>query len=369
MWGLKTMAEKKIEKEYEDVDPKFDEVGKVDSGDRDGNFIQWSLLQEEMVAREIVASFGVMRKKTLKGFDRLVTKIYVENLYSEFKRKSSNLKEITVEDKRLYDCLTIPIVPVRKKIPSAFKSWFTKTSAEDELILNGLIDPIQDESKMIFGILNKNQMAAAIAGGQQAFHELQVGVSFKMINIRMIEWGQNYNLILTDKVTQALTSDIKFSMLEGLQNREGIQELRTRIIKIFDKPIPVKVPALVKDGKVVRKAYTYALSPEQWATMTARSETIRWAASGKLEGYRQSGIVKKVRFIATGDHKTCGECSLNDGVEYTLEEAQGVIPLHCQGRCTWGAVIEEKIKAIASQVIVYKELVLKNVKKLYLKIS
>ena len=354
-----------LNKKYEDIDSGLDSLKETEAGDKDSNFYQWSLLQEEMVAREITSSFRKMKTKTLKNFDRLVTKIYIENLYSEFKRKSSSLKQITVEDKRLYDSLTIPIVPIRKKIPSEFKAWFSKTSAEDELILNNLITPTQDESKIICGILDKNQMSAATTGGKQAFYELGIGTSFKMINVRMIEWGKNYDLVLSDKVSQSVVSDIKFSMLEGLQNREGIPELRQKIVQIFDKPIPVKVPALVKNGKVVRKAYVYALSPEQWSTMVARSETIRWAASGKLEGYRQSGIVKKVRFIATGDHRTCDECSLNDGVEYTLEEAQGVIPLHCQGRCTWGAVISEKVKSENNQGIFFKEIILRRIKNLY----
>jgi len=338
-------------KKYENIEPKFDKTEIVLKGDPDSNFLQWQLLQEAMVAEEIVASFERMKTKTLDVFDKIMTSKYIENLYTEFKEKSVSLKRIEVEDIRLQKSLIIPIAPIRKKIPTEFKSWFEKGMKEDEKKLEELIAAIEEENENIVGVLDQNQIKAGTAGGQQAFYELGIATVFVMANKRMIEWGKNYNKILCDKVSQTMTGDIKFTILEGLQNREGVPELKARILKIFDKPIPVKVPALIHEGKVVRKAYTYALSPEQWAIMVSRTETIRWTATGKLEGYKQTGLVKKVQFVATGDHRTCEDCLLMDGEIFTLEEAQGVIPLHCLGRCTWASVIEEKLKGYGLTIL------------------
>jgi len=352
-------------KKYEDIEPTFDDASTALKGDPASNLVQWQLLQEAMVSEEIIALLSSMKTKTLDVFDEIITQEYIDDLYEEFVKKSVSLKKVEVEDIRLQKSLIIPIVSVRKKIPMEFKSWFEKGTKEDQENLEELIAAIEEEPEKVVNILNQNQEKAMTTGGQQSFYELGIAAAFAITSYKMMEWGKNYNTVLCDKVSQSMTSDIKFAMLEGLQNREGIPELKNRIVKIFDKPVPVKVPALIKNGKVVRKAYAYALSPEQWAIMVSRTETIRWLATGKLEGYKQSGLVKKVRFTATGDHRTCEDCLLLDGELYTLDEAQGVIPLHCLGRCTWIAVLEEKLKGYGLTIL--SGLATRTIKKLYSK--
>jgi len=68
----------------------------------------------------------------------------------------------------------------------------------------------------------------------------------------------------------------------------------------------------------------------------ARTEAIRAVASGTLQRYR-TNEVKKVRWL-DGQIGACPECAQMDGREFTLEEAEGMIPLHPMCRCCWTPV-------------------------------
>ena len=77
------------------------------------------------------------------------------------------------------------------------------------------------------------------------------------------------------------------------------------------------------------------MSNEAWAVTTARTETTRGFIEGKLDGYRQTGVVGSVILVVTPDERLCPACSGLGGTEYKLENAGGIIPIHASCRCTF----------------------------------
>ena len=351
-----------LQKKYREIDPRYDssEVAWGTEQDVGSNFFQWHLMQEGMVASEIVRILREQKVKTMLKFDELINKLVLKKMTDKFHKTNVVVKKTLVEDGRLIKSMALPFLTYRRKIPVQFRDWFEKASGELPLIemmaeING------DE---IANVLNKNMKAAYRVGGQQALYEFNIAIVFHLVNEHVIEWGRNYNMVLADKVTKAVAENIKYEILDGLQNFEGIPDIRERILTQFNSPITIKVPSLLDaEGNVRRRAYEYQLSPERWATMVARSEAIRWSANGKIDGYKQTGVVEKVRFMATGDHRTCQDCSLMDGTEFTLDDSIGVIPIHCQGRCTWAPIVREDFTNKDKELI--DELAEQNIEALY----
>lgn len=73
--------------------------------------------------------------------------------------------------------------------------------------------------------------------------------------------------------------------------------------------------------------------------MVARTETAYAFTQGRLESYKQTGIVSYVEFFTAEDELTCPECSTLNGVYYKLEDADGVIPVHPHCKCTFLPVL------------------------------
>jgi len=75
-----------------------------------------------------------------------------------------------------------------------------------------------------------------------------------------------------------------------------------------------------------RHAERYAKKLQKYRTeRIARTETAKALGEGELQGYKQMGV-EKVRFNA--DPECCDLCAEKDGQVYTIDEAQGVIPVH-----------------------------------------
>lgn len=78
--------------------------------------------------------------------------------------------------------------------------------------------------------------------------------------------------------------------------------------------------------------------PENRARILARTEIIAAHAQGQLDGFKALGV-KEVGVMAEwqtgGDDRVCPKCSAMMGKVFTVEEAQGLIPLHPSCRCSF----------------------------------
>ena len=74
------------------------------------------------------------------------------------------------------------------------------------------------------------------------------------------------------------------------------------------------------------------------ARMIARTEIIHAHAEGQLDSFRLLGVEKlgiMAEWSTAGDDRVCPDCGGYEGEVYTVEEAEGLIPLHPNCRCCW----------------------------------
>lgn len=80
------------------------------------------------------------------------------------------------------------------------------------------------------------------------------------------------------------------------------------------------------------------------ARMMARTETIRAHAEASLNTYTEAGVEGvgvEAEWVTAQDGAVCAECeSAASAGPYTIDEAQGMIPLHPNCRCAWVPLVK-----------------------------
>lgn len=74
------------------------------------------------------------------------------------------------------------------------------------------------------------------------------------------------------------------------------------------------------------------------ARMIARTETINAHAVGQLNAFRLLGVEElniMAEWKTAGDERVCADCGALEGETFTIDEAEGMIPLHPNCRCAW----------------------------------
>lgn len=78
------------------------------------------------------------------------------------------------------------------------------------------------------------------------------------------------------------------------------------------------------------------------ARTLARTETIAAYAKASLNAYRDAGlkgVSADVEFATADDEAVCPECDALEGNVYSLDDADGIIPVHPNCRCAWLPVV------------------------------
>jgi len=101
-------------------------------------------------------------------------------------------------------------------------------------------------------------------------------------------------------------------------------------------------PKLNVDGDIIRSGYTYQMSPNHWATTTARTEVMTAYNAGRLEGFKLSGVVEQVEYSVSPDERLCAICEPFDARVFKLEDSDGIIPQHPNCRCQWIPLLGKK---------------------------
>ena len=74
------------------------------------------------------------------------------------------------------------------------------------------------------------------------------------------------------------------------------------------------------------------------ARMIARTEIIHAHAEGQLDSFRLLGVEQlgiMAEWSTAGDDRVCPDCGGMEGEIFTVDEAEGMIPLHPNCRCCW----------------------------------
>jgi hypothetical protein len=174
-----------------------------------------------------------------------------------------------------------------------------------------------------------------VNGGERALQAVESERRFDALNPRVLTVLESHRVGSIDSINSTLVKHLRQAMAEGIGEGEGVSQIRKRVEREFDW-----------------------LSKYQ-AAVVARTETI-WAWNeGAVQGYIQSGVVKKKQWLSSGDERSCPDCIDMDGKELGLEvdffakgskspsgrltfsyEAISHPPLHPQCRCTVVAILE-----------------------------
>jgi SPP1 gp7 family putative phage head morphogenesis protein len=80
------------------------------------------------------------------------------------------------------------------------------------------------------------------------------------------------------------------------------------------------------------------------ARTLARTEVIGSHAAATLNSFREAGLVGvKVlaEFATAGDAQVCEQCAALEGQIYSMEKAEGLIPVHPNCRCTFIPAVDD----------------------------
>ena len=120
-------------------------------------------------------------------------------------------------------------------------------------------------------------------------------------------------------ITDSMSAAISRTLAQGIAEGRGVVELA--------KTLADKVDIGINRARVL-----------------VRSETIRAHADATLNAYREAGlegVTIEAEFTTAGDNKVCPKCRDLEGEIFTIEEAQGVIPVHPNCRCSWNGIVND----------------------------
>ncbi len=169
-------------------------------------------------------------------------------------------------------------------------------------------------------------MLAAVQGGYQLIEPVNPHKSFdsaqgkalefpKVLNPFSLKWLKRRILWAANQVGGETEELLRKVLFDGFTAGEGTALIAKRIREI---------PGFADKARSER---------------IARTEIISAYSQGTLDGYKDSGVVKKVEFYAAADERTCGYCMNYHEQQFEIGD-QVPIPLHPNCRCAWLPIVE-----------------------------
>lgn len=308
-------------------------------------YYDWIILNEEKLELQLIIAFDNAQKDVLKKLKTL------ENVYSKqlVKECVIQLSSIPLEPRVKYT--TVGITRFKEHTFSVeMRNWLEKSGLDTTINNISFINPDPFNEAISNSVFDSYNM-----GGQTVFSIFDANIDFALRDKNVEKYFNNYIMKLSDQVGKEISSKIKYTLLEAIKNGDSIPHIRQKILDVWNKPIDVKVPPkLSPDGTIIRQGYSYQMSPKHWANTVARTEVNGAYNEGRLEGFKQSGVVDRVQFSTSPDERLCPICAGLEGMVYKLEQASGVIPQHANCRCQWIPLLtgetytESKIQALAN---------------------
>lgn len=151
---------------------------------------------------------------------------------------------------------------------------------------------------------------------------------------------------LADDISRMVLDKLRQELTEGLRANETIPQLISRIDKwVGSQTITIK-PVIDEYGNIIRSQSTRYIDKNILAELIARTEASRAYNEGNLDALKQAGITH-VQWLLADD--ACPKCYAEAGAVVgsklgkivPIDEAEGIIPVHPNCRCSWIAVQKE----------------------------
>lgn len=202
-------------------------------------------------------------------------------------------------------------------------NWLNSDDAQK--VLNGVEelgldfwDKIEDELRINFN--NKFEEIIVLLLG---FYSVANGVSYSLLNLSPVftqqDWSalgiikqQNYNVV--NDLLKDLNKNLRDTLWKGIKEGLDVQEIAQNLVKAGLEPV----------GK---------FTPQARAKAIAVTEKSRIINTARLQCFVDNGI-REFNIVTAHDSKVCSICLINEqNNPYTLEQIQGMIPVHPHCRC------------------------------------
>lgn len=236
---------------------------------------------------------------------------------SKLQKIYKQLKEVEIET-RNKEVNNGSYVYMKSTLPVFVKEV---TQAQVDLVVT--FDTIKTNKELLQSILASGQLGVA-----RAYRDAGLKSPYNLSTSKFADAYKTRARDFINAVSDNVQSRIRAEIVAGIKAGEGTDVIADRIREAYKRPIEVKVAAS-KD----RAAYSRLLDNKNWANMVAQTET-SWAANqGRLDAYKESDLVKNVKWISKS--APCADCGAMRGRVLTLEEATNMIPLHPHCRCSY----------------------------------
>ena len=155
-----------------------------------------------------------------------------------------------------------------------------------------------------------------------------------MIAIGMLDHVENLGLLYTRTfnelkgVTNAMDQQISRILAQGLADGDSPLLLARKLVAVINGQGIGDLGITDSLGRFIPTM--------RRADMIARTELIRSFHIANIQEMRNwgvEGVYAEVEFRTAGDNRVCSRCQALEGKVYTLDEAEGVIPVHIGCRC------------------------------------
>ena len=126
-------------------------------------------------------------------------------------------------------------------------------------------------------------------------------------------------------ITNAMSQQISRVLAEGMMNGDGAKLLARKLVGTINGAGMGELGLTDSLGRFI--------PAKRRAEIMARTEIIRSHHVATIQEYKNwelEGVYLKAEFTTAGDERVCDICAALEGNKYTLDEAEGIIPVHPQ---------------------------------------
>lgn len=214
------------------------------------------------------------------------------------------------------------------QLGSAARTPWTNMYIEDSY-KRGVIRARYELGKAGYGIPKMEQTGGIFASMNTPFHMDRVGLLFSRT--------------FTDLkgITDQMDSHISRILSQGMIDGDGPRDIARKLLNTIDGNLGM-TDTLGRFIPAERRAITLA-----------RTETIRAHHLATVQEYRNwgaAGVNVEAEIVTAQDENVCEECDSLTGQTYTLDEAEGLIPVHPNCRCIVLPVLPEEQRPVDENI-------------------
>lgn len=171
-------------------------------------------------------------------------------------------------------------------------------------------------------------------GAALGYSEIGALLAYTPADKEALYFLTQYNFELVRDLNMGLTESIREVIFNAVASGEGYQ---TTMRNLRELPLQPYSYSYTRDGRLIE----VTVSARTRAEMIARTETARAKNTGTLQAYANYGV-EMVEIITAGDSLVCDDCmDAEDQNPHTLQEAQSLLPMHPNCRCTYAPVVPD----------------------------